>query len=72
MISFLVDTVGKIGDFKIEKSYNQDVDSEFLKILKLMPNWEPGKICLNNMKGPWKKISYKYLIPLRIAHQKMN
>jgi hypothetical protein len=69
-ISFVVDTVGSIKDFKIEKSYNTDVDSEFLRALKLMLNWIPGEICLNNMKGPWKKISYRYLLPLKIPYQK--
>jgi len=68
VISFIIDTIGKIGDFKIEKSYNQIIDSEFLRVLKLMPNWEPGEICLNNMNGPWRKISYKYLIPLKIPY----
>jgi hypothetical protein len=71
-ISFIVDTVGNIIDFKIEKSYNSNVDSEFLRVLKLMPNWIPGEICLNNMKGPWKKISYKYLMPLKIPYQNKN
>jgi TonB family protein len=72
VISFMVDTVGNVINFKIEKSYNTDVDNEFLRALKLMPNWIPGEICLNNMKGPWKRISYRYTLPLKIPYQPMH
>jgi hypothetical protein len=69
IISFLVDTIGEIGDFKIERSYNQNIDSEFLRVLRLMPNWEPGKICLNNMKGPWENTSFRFILPLKIPYK---
>ena len=71
-ISFIIDTVGNVKNFKIEKSYNTDVDNEFLRALKLMPNWIPGEICLNNMKGPRKRISYRYTLPLKIPYQIKN
>lgn len=67
-ISFTIDTLGHTGNFRIERSYNRVVDTEFLRVLKLMPNWLPGEICLNNMKGPWRKKTYTFMLPLKIPH----
>ncbi len=44
IISLVIDTVGKLKDFKIVKSYSEQIDKEFLRVLKLMPNWKPGKL----------------------------
>ena len=66
IVSFIIDTLGIVGDFKVIKSYNKTIDAEFLRVLKLMPKWEPGELCMNNMKGPWIKVPNKYYIPLKI------
>lgn len=66
VVSFTIDTLGIVENFKIIKSYNQTIDAEFLRVLKLMPKWMPGKLCLNNMKGPWIKVTKEYFIPLKI------
>lgn len=41
---FVIDTSGILTDFSIEKtSGNKDIDGEALRLLKLMPKWEPAK-----------------------------
>ncbi len=72
VISFTIDTLGHASNFRIERSYNRVVDKEFLRVIKLMPNWVPGEICLNNMKGPWRKKAYKFHLPLKIPHYNLN
>jgi TonB family protein len=42
-ISFIVTETGKISDPKIMRSLYPSLDAEAIRILKLMPNWKPGK-----------------------------
>jgi hypothetical protein len=71
-ISFTIDTLGQASNFKVKRSYNRVVDAEFLRVLKLMPNWVPGEIYLNNMSGPWRKKAYEFTLPLKIPHYNLN
>jgi len=70
VIHFQIDTLGKVENFKVVKSYNHDVDSEFMRVLKLMPNWKPGRKLTNISKGTWVKVSCYYTMPLRIPYER--
>ena len=72
LVSFHIDTVGKLDNFRIVKSYNQTIDSEFLRVLKLMPNWKPGRRLINGTKGPWVKSAYDWHMPLKIPYKKIK
>ncbi|MBO9611364.1 MAG: TonB family protein [Dyadobacter sp.] len=43
LISFLVDTEGNISDPKIEKGVRKDLDSEAMRVVRLMPRWRPAE-----------------------------
>lgn len=43
MVSFIVGKDGTITNLKIVKSANSLLDAEALRVMKLMPKWEPGK-----------------------------
>jgi len=66
IVTFIIDTLGKAGNFKIIRSYNSVIDSEFILILKKMPRWRPGSQYINNKKV---KSPRKYTIPLRIPYK---
>ena len=66
---FEVDTIGHIKNLKIKKSYNSLVDNELLRVIKLMPNWIPGTLITNNMKGPKIKIPNTVSFPLKIPYK---
>ena len=66
VISFSVDTTGIISDFTIVRTYNQYVDKEFLRVLKLMPKWKSGENWSGNKNDSFKKTKNKYSIPLKI------
>lgn len=53
IIRLVIDTVGKLKDFKIVKSYSEQIDQEFLRVLKLMPNWKPGKLEAVTIEQEW-------------------
>ncbi len=41
--SFIVNKSGKVENIKIEKSLCIECDKEVIRILSLMPDWEPGE-----------------------------
>ena len=71
-VSFTIDTLGQVSNFIVIRSYNRVVDAEFVRVLKLMPNWVPGEIYLNNNDGPWRKKAYKFTLPLKIPHYNLK
>jgi len=66
LVSFSVDTIGNIIDFAVVRTYNHDVDKEFLRVLKLMPKWKPGELWSGNKNDSFKKVKCKYTMPLKI------
>ncbi|MFH0894798.1 MAG: M56 family metallopeptidase, partial [Bacteroidota bacterium] len=43
MIDFVVDKTGKVKDVTVKKSVDPELDAEALRVIKMMPNWKPGK-----------------------------
>lgn len=43
IVSFIVNTDGSISNVKLEKKVNSYLDNEALRVVRLMPNWTPGK-----------------------------
>ena len=43
MVSFIVDKDGTLSDIKVVKSAGKLLDEEALRVMRLMPRWEPGK-----------------------------
>lgn len=43
MISFIVNTDGSLTDFKLTKPAHELLNAEALRVVKMMPKWEPGK-----------------------------
>jgi hypothetical protein len=62
---FKVDTFGNLMDIKILKSLDKTADNEFLRILNLMPKWDPGSIY-------GKPIEVEMILPLRIPYEEKN
>ena len=66
IVSFSVDTIGNVSNFNLIRTYNHDVDNEFLRVLKLMPKWKPGELWSGNKNDSFKKTKCKYTMPLKI------
>lgn len=43
-VSFVVDKSGNLCDIMVVKSVSKELDNECLRIMKLMPKWEPGML----------------------------
>ncbi|MGZ5282834.1 MAG: energy transducer TonB [Bacteroidia bacterium] len=57
-VSAIVEANGKLGDINVVKSLHPALDSEAVRVVKLMPNWTPG----NNYGTP---VNVKVLLPVK-------
>ncbi len=57
VISFVIDKTGKVINGRIEKGVSAELDEEALRIISIMPNWEPGM--QNNLK-----VKVRFMMPI--------
>lgn len=43
LVSFVVDTLGKVADVKVVESLNEEIDAEIVRVVTSSPDWTPGK-----------------------------
>lgn len=56
-VQFIVDKDGSIDEVKTMRGVNPDLDAEAIRVIKMMPRWEPG-----THKG--KPVRVKYTVPV--------
>lgn len=56
-ISFIIDKNGQVINGRIEKGISPELDAEALRIISIMPNWEPG--IQNNLK-----VKVRFMMPI--------
>ena len=57
VVGFVIDTDGSITDPKIVRSVHPLLDAEALRVVKLMPKWEPAF-------SFWESVKVKYNLPI--------
>lgn len=57
ILQFIVSESGKIGNIEIIRGIGGGCEEEAIRVMKLMPNWSPGK-----HKG--KKVPVKFTLPI--------
>ena len=72
VINFSIDTLGNSIDFKIIRSYNNKIDNEFLRVLKLMPKWTPAEMWTGHKNDSFKKFKCGYTFPIKIPFKGYN
>ncbi|TNE78216.1 MAG: energy transducer TonB [Bacteroidetes bacterium] len=60
LAEFVVSETGQLENIRIVKSVSPECDAEVIRIIKLMPNWIPGKI-------EDKPVSVKVSFPFRFS-----
>lgn len=61
IVSFVIDTNGSLGDVKVLKGLTNTIDSEALRVVKLMDGkWKPG---MQNGKN----VAVRYTLPIRFS-----
>ena len=57
IVQFVVDNTGKIGEVKVVRSVDKDLDKEAVRLIKSLPKFTPGR-----MNG--KAVSVWYTLPV--------
>ncbi len=57
IVQFVVDATGKIASPKVVRSLSAECDAEVLRVVRLMPKWNPGK-----QEG--KNVDVRYTLPV--------
>ena len=63
IVQFVVDKDGSISDTKVVRSVSPELDAEALRVVGLMPKWNPGK-----QRG--KAVAVKYTMPIMFSLHK--
>ena len=43
VLQFVIDETGQVGDVKVVRSVSEEVDAEAVRVIKSLPNFEPGR-----------------------------
>lgn len=62
---FTIDTLGRISNTHIIKSIHLDVDRELIRLIELMPNWNPAYV-------GGRAVEMDYNICLRVPYKEEN
>ena len=49
LTSFIISSDGIVKNVKVEKSLNQEVDDEAIRVISSMPKWIPGRVSNKNV-----------------------
>lgn len=58
IIQFVVTKTGKVGKIKVARSVNKELDQEAVRLIKLLPDFSPGR---NNVGEP---VNVWYILPV--------
>ena len=59
-VTFIVDENGNVQDEKIARGVNPELDAEALRVVRLMPQWTPGK-------EDGKTVKVSFTLPIQFA-----
>ncbi|MEX0968379.1 MAG: energy transducer TonB [Bacteroidia bacterium] len=62
VVYFIIEKDGSVGNIKILKSVSPEIYAEAIRVLKLMPNWSPGR-----QRGEYVRVSF--IFPLKFSLQ---
>ena len=63
VVQFVVDRDGSVNDIKVVRSISPELDAEAVRVIGLMPKWNPGK-----QRG--KAVAVKYTMPIQFRLDK--
>lgn len=59
-VSFIINKIGEVSDIKISKGINIDLNNEALRVIRNMPNWNPGL-------SDGKPVKVSFILPIKFS-----
>ena len=53
IVQFYIEKTGKVGEVKVVRSVNEDLDNEAVRVMKLLPDFSPGRNAVGEPVGVW-------------------
>lgn len=53
IVQFYIEKTGKVGEVKVVRSVNEDLDNEAVRVMKLLPDFSPGRNAVGEPIGVW-------------------
>ena len=62
IVQFIVEETGKVGEVKVVRSVSEELDNEAVRVIKLLPDFSPGR----NAKGEPQRVWYTIPVIFKI------
>ena len=62
VVQFIIEETGKVGEVRVARSVNEDLDREAVRVMKLLPEFSPGR----NAKGEPIKVWYTMPVTFKL------
>ena len=53
IVQFYIEKNGKVGEVKVVRSVNEDLDREAVRVMRLLPKFSPGRNAVGEQIGVW-------------------
>ena len=62
VVQFIIEETGKVGEIKVVRSVNEELDREAVRVMKLLPDFSPGR----NAKGEPVRVWYTMPVTFKL------
>ncbi len=53
VVQFFIEKTGKVGEVRVARSVNEELDREAVRVMKLLPDFSPGRNAVGDPIGVW-------------------
>ena len=63
VVQFVVTATGEVGDIKVVRSIDEELDSEAVRVCRLLPRFEPGRLKNGDPVNVWYTLPIRFTLP---------
>ena len=63
IVQFVIDPTGKVGEVRVARSVDEDLDREAVRVMKLLPDFSPGRNAIGEPINVWYTLPVTFKIP---------
>lgn len=63
IVQFVIEPTGKVGEVRVARSVDEDLDREAVRVMKLLPDFSPGRNAIGEPINVWYTLPVTFKIP---------
>ncbi len=63
IVQFVIEPTGKVGEVRVARSVDEDLDREAVRVMKLLPDFSPGRNAIGEPINVWFTLPVTFKIP---------